>query len=121
MNITRVLIVDDHAVVRRGLGIFVRALDDALLVGEAADGATAVRLCGELLPNIVLMDIMMPIMDGIEATQQIIRQYPNVRVIALTSMRDDQHVDAMLQAGAHGFVHKNVSFDELASLIRGVP
>jgi NarL family two-component system response regulator LiaR len=114
----RVLLVDDHAVVRSGLGAFLLAFDDLELVGEAGGGAEAVRLCGELTPDVVLMDLMMPDMNGAEATTIIREQYPETQVIALTSYKEDELVHGVLKAGAIGYLLKNVTADELADAIR---
>jgi NarL family two-component system response regulator LiaR len=114
----RVLLVDDHAVVRSGLGAFLLAFDDLELVGEAGGGAEAVRLCGELNPDVVLMDLMMPEMNGAEATTIIREQYPETQVIALTSYKEDELVHGVLKAGAIGYLLKNVTADELANAIR---
>jgi NarL family two-component system response regulator LiaR len=117
MNTIRVMIVDDHDVVRRGLAIFLQAFDHLQLVAEAVNGAEAVQLCGEIHPDVVLMDLMMPEMDGITATRLIRQRYPETRVIALTSYRDDETVAAVAQAGAVGYLMKNSSIDELADTI----
>ncbi len=114
----RVLIVDDHAVVRSGLGTFLQAFDDFELLGVAGDGAEAVRVCAENSPDVVLMDLLMPEMDGITATRAIRERHPNVRVIALTSFQDQEKVQAALETGAIGYLLKNVSADELAQAIR---
>jgi NarL family two-component system response regulator LiaR len=114
----RVMIADDHDMVRSGLGVFLEAFDDLELVGEANSGAEAVRLCPKVHPDVILMDLVMPEMDGVAATQLIRRTYPGVQVIALTSF-DDQHlVQGALQAGAIGYLLKNTPIDELASAIR---
>lgn len=114
----RVLLVDDHAVVRSGLGAFLLAFDDLELVGEAGSGAEAVRLCGELNPDVILMDLMMPDMNGAEATTIIRKQYPQTQVVALTSYKEEELVHAVLKAGAIGYLLKNVTADELADAIR---
>ena len=114
----RVLIVDDHAVVRSGLATFLQAFEDFELVGEAGDGAEALRQCARAAPDVVLMDLLMPEMDGITATRAIREQYPNTQVIALTSFQDQAKVQAALDAGALGYLLKNVSGDELARAIR---
>ena len=114
----RVLVVDDHAVVRRGLATFLLAASDLLLAGEAGSGAEAVQLCGEVRPDVVLMDLVMPDMDGATATQQIRQRCPDVHVIALTSFHDEDLVQRALQAGAIGYLLKNVSADQLADAIR---
>jgi len=114
----RVLVVDDQAVVRSGLAAFLSIYDDLELVGEANDGAKAVNLCGQLRPDVVLMDLVMPNMDGAEATMAIRKHYPHIQVIALTSFKEDELVKRVLEAGAIGYLLKNVSADELADAIR---
>jgi NarL family two-component system response regulator LiaR len=113
-----VMLVDDHAVVRSGLGAFLLAYDDLELVGEAGSGEEAVRLCGELKPDVILMDLMMPVMDGAEATRLIRGSYPDIQVIALTSFKEKELVHRALEAGAIGYLLKNVSAKELANAIR---
>jgi len=114
----RVLLVDDHAVVRSGLSAFLTIYDDLELAGEARDGAEAVRLCRQLQPDVVLMDLVMPEMDGATATKQIRQACPRTQVIVLTSFREDELVQGALQAGAIGYLLKNVAADELARAIR---
>jgi NarL family two-component system response regulator LiaR len=114
----RVLIVDDHAVVRSGLAAFLMVFDDVLPVGEAEGGAEAVEICRETAVDVVLMDLMMPEMDGAEATRLIRKECPGVQVIALTSFREEKLVQGALQAGAISYLLKNVSADELADAIR---
>jgi NarL family two-component system response regulator LiaR len=114
----RVLIVDDHAVVRSGLVTFLQAFDEFCLVGEASDGEGALRFCAQASPDVVLMDLLMPNMDGIAATRAIRERHPEVRVIALTSFQDQAKVQAALDAGALGYLLKNVSAAELAGAIR---
>lgn len=114
----RILLVDDHDMVRRGLAVFLLANDDLILVGEATNGAEALEKCAQLDPDVVLMDLMMPIMDGVAATRSIRERYPAVQVIALTSFSEEKLVEASLQAGAIGYLYKNVSVDELAEAIR---
>jgi NarL family two-component system response regulator LiaR len=114
----RVLLVDDHAMVRRGLAAFLKAFDDLALAGEAAQGEEAVQRCAEVQPNVVLMDLEMPVMDGVAATRAIRERFPAVRVLALTSFRDEGLVQRALQAGAIGYLLKNVSADDLATAIR---
>lgn len=115
---TRVVLVDDQDVVRRGLSVFLQAYEEFELVGEATNGVEAVRICQRVMPDIVLMDIYMPEMDGVTATQQIVQRDPRVRVIALTSLRDDEMVARMKHAGAVSYILKDASIDELASAIR---
>jgi len=114
----RVIIVDDHAVVRSGLSTFLLAYDDLDLVGEAASGEDAVRLCTQTKPDVVLMDLMMPDMDGIAATSAIRECCPDTKVIALTSFGDRKLVQAALKAGGIGYLLKDVSAEELVSAIR---
>jgi NarL family two-component system response regulator LiaR len=114
----RVMIVDDHAVVRSGLAAFLMVFDDLLLVGEAEGGAEAIQMCRETAVDVVLMDLMMPEMDGAEATRLIRKECPGVQVIALTSFREEKLVQGALQAGAISYLLKNVSADELANAIR---
>ena len=117
-NPIRVMLVDDHAVVRSGLAAFLLAFDDLELVGEAASGEEAVRLCDQVQPDVVLMDLVMPGMDGAATTRAIRESCPQVQVIALTSFREEELVQGALQAGAISYLLKNVSADELAEAIR---
>jgi len=114
----RVLLVDDHAVVRSGLSAFLLAYDDLELVGEAGSGDEAVRMCARVRPDVVLMDLVMPGMDGAAATRAIRERCPAAQVIALTSFKEQDLVQSALQAGAIGYLLKNVSADELAQAIR---
>jgi len=114
----RVLVVDDHAMVRRGLATFLKVFDDLELAGEAASGQAAVQLCVQLKPDVVLMDMVMPDMDGASATRLIRRQSELIQVIALTSFTEEILVQSALQAGAIGYLLKDVSADELAQAIR---
>lgn len=115
----RVMIVDDHAVVRSGLGAFLLVFDDLELVGEASSGKEAVQMAERVQPEVILMDLVMPDMDGAATTQAIRSNWPNIQVLALTSFREDEMVKNALQAGAIGYLLKNVSADELADAIRG--
>lgn len=114
----RVMLVDDHTMVRRGLAAFLKVFDDLQLAGEAENGAAAIQLCGEILPDVVLMDMVMPDMDGATATRAIRQQFPQVQVIALTSFKEGNLVKNALQAGAIGYLLKDLSADELAQAIR---
>lgn len=116
----RVLIADDHAVVRQGLRAFLEVQDDIEVVGEASDGAEAVRLARSLSVDVVLMDVVMPRVDGIEAIRQIQASGPGPRVIVLTSFADEQKVFAAVRAGASGYLLKDVRPQELAEGIRTV-
>jgi NarL family two-component system response regulator LiaR len=112
------LVVDDHAVVRSGIRYSLLAYEDILLVGEAESGHEALRMCREVRPDVVLMDMMMPGLDGVAATRAIVETYPQVRVIALTSFQEGNLVQKALQAGAISYLLKDVGVDELASAIR---
>jgi len=114
----RVMVVDDHTMVRRGLATFLKVFDDLELAGEAASGQAAVQLCAQLQPDVVLMDMVMPDMDGATATRLIRKQSPLIQVIALTSFKEEILVQSALQAGAIGYLLKDVSVDELAQAIR---
>jgi two-component system, NarL family, response regulator LiaR len=114
----RILIADDHSVVRQGLKMFLGLDPELEVVGEAADGEEAVRLAKELQPDVVLMDLLMPKMDGIAATGTIRRAQPDTEVIALTSVLEDASVVAAVRAGAIGYLLKDTQADELCSAIR---
>jgi NarL family two-component system response regulator LiaR len=114
----RVLIVDDHAMVRKGLLAILKNNPELELVGEARDGREAIEYCGQLKPDVILMDLVMPELGGVAATRAIHQRWPNIRVIALTSFQEKELVQDALQAGAIGYLLKNVSGDELAEAIR---
>lgn len=114
----RVMIVDDHAVVRSGLSTFLLVADDLELVGEAASGEEAIHLCAQARPDVVLMDLVMPGMDGAATTRAMKEQHPHIQVVALTSFPDEQLVQAVLRAGAISYLLKNVSAKELVAAIR---
>ena len=114
----RVMVVDDHTVVRSGLAAFLLTYDELELVGEASNGEEALRKCVELAPDVVLMDLMMPGMNGAEATRAIRQKCPDTQVIALTSFKEDDLMQKTLQAGAIGYLFKNVSAEELVAAIR---
>ena len=113
-----ILIADDHAVVRQGLRMFLEMDTDFTVVGEAENGEDAVQLAGELQPDIVLMDLIMPVMDGITATSRIRRQYPDVEVIALTSVLDDGSIFGAIRGGAIGYLLKDTKADRLISAVK---
>jgi NarL family two-component system response regulator LiaR len=114
----KVIVVDDHAVVRGGLRLFLLAFEDLELVGEASNGEQALESCDKLEPDVVLMDLVMPGMDGVQATQAIRDRYPQIQVIALTSFEEEDLVQAALEAGAISYLLKTVSAGELAAAIR---
>ena len=114
----RVLLADDHGVIRDGLGRLISALDDVELAGVAADGAEAVKQCALLEPDVVLMDLDMPVLDGIEATKRIVAAQPRVAVLVLTSFSDRPRIMGALEAGACGYLLKDVDADEVAEGVR---
>lgn len=114
----RVLIVDDHDMLREGLTSFLKAFPEFELVGEASSGKEAIELCLRLEPDVVLMDLLMPEMDGITAIQHIHRAQPNIRLIALSSFGEEDLIKGALEAGATSYLLKNVSAQELADAIR---
>ncbi|MBM6617058.1 response regulator [Bacillus suaedaesalsae] len=116
----RVLICDDHHVVRRGLLFFLKTQQDIEIVAEATNGKEAVQLVGEHLPDVVLMDLVMPEMDGIEATKLIKEQHPLTKIIILTSFSDKDQVIPAIRAGATGYQLKDIEPDELVKVIRSV-
>jgi two-component system, NarL family, response regulator LiaR len=119
-DVIAVLIADDHPVVRHGLRTFLETQDGLEVVGEAADGAEAVELVERLLPDVVLMDLVMPGLDGVEATRRIRGLSPSTKVIVLTSFDDDEKVFPSIKAGAAGYLLKDVHPQDLADAIRRV-
>ena len=117
-NRIRVMIVDDHTVVRSGIRYSLLAFDDLELVGEAASGKEALQLCSQLQPDVILMDMMMPGMDGVAATRTVRQSHPQTQVIALTSFQEGTLVQDALRAGAVGYLLKDVQVDQLAEAIR---
>jgi len=113
----RILLVDDHAVVRSGLKTFLMIFDDLEFVGEASDGREAIQKCAELQPDVVLMDLVMPDIDGAAATQAIRSRWHDIQVVVLTSFKEDDLVQGALRAGAIGYLLKNASADELSQAI----
>src|SRR5688572_6470524 len=114
----RVMLVDDHTMVRRGLATFLKVFDDLQLVGEAESGEAAIQLCAEVLPDVILMDMVLPVMDGATATRAIRQQFPQVQIIVLTSFKEGELIKNALEAGAIGYLLKDVSADELVGAIR---
>jgi two-component system, NarL family, response regulator LiaR len=114
----QVMLVDDHNVVRSGLATFLRAYEDLELLGEARNGVEALNLCHKKKPDVILMDLMMPEMDGIAATRAILAEYPDIKIIAMTSFEEEELVHGVLAAGAISYLLKNVTADELANAIR---
>jgi two-component system response regulator NreC len=118
MDKIRVLLADDHTLIRSGIATLLQSNKDFLVVGEAEDGEEAVRKTGELKPTVVVMDLSMPILSGIEATKQIKRKYPEVNVLVLTMHENEEYVYQILKSGAAGYVLKSAGKDELISAIR---
>ncbi len=118
MTDIRILIVDDHAVIRSGLSKVFMVNKDLVPVGEATDGTEAVQMAATHKPDVILMDLMMPGMDGISATREIHQKFPPVKIIALTSFSEKNLVEGALQAGAIGYLVKNITASELGSAIR---
>ncbi|MCX7842908.1 MAG: response regulator transcription factor [Clostridia bacterium] len=117
-NPIRVMIVDDHAVVRSGLSAFLMICDGVELVAEAGNGAEAVEMCSRIKPDVILMDLLMPVMDGAAATRQIRSRFPETQVIILTSFKEQNLVEEAMEAGAIGYLLKDVSAEELGNAIR---
>lgn len=116
----RVVLADDHAVVRKGIREFLEAEGDIVVVAEASDGAQAVELVAEHLPDVAVLDIQMPGVTGIEATRRIRAEHPSVKVLVLTAYDDDPYVFALLQAGAHGYLLKTTDSSQLVEAVRAV-
>lgn len=116
-KIIRVAIADDHAIVRSGLANFLRAFPDVELVGEASNGREILELCPKVQPDVILMDLVMPEMSGVDAIRLIRHQYPQVQILALTSFDDEELVERALEAGAIGYILKNISIHEMVRAI----
>lgn len=114
----RVLLVDDHSMVRIGLKAYFSTLPDICVVGEASSGEEAVRRAAELAPNVILMDLIMPGMDGVEATRQVKKVCPHAQVIVVTSYHEDEHIFPAIRAGALSYVLKDIDPDDLANAVR---
>ena len=120
MRKIKILIVDDHAIVRMGLASTLETHSDLAVVGEADDGAAALALAAELAPDLVLMDLMMPGMDGVETTTELHRRFPEMKILILTTYGTANGIARALEAGASGAVMKNIECSELADMIRAV-
>ena len=116
----RVMLVDDHTVLREGLRSLLSLQDDMQVVGEAGDGQAALELAEQLRPDVIVMDIAMPVMDGLEATRRLTREHPEMRVLILTQHDNREYVFSLLQAGAAGYVLKKAGGAEVAAAIRSV-
>ena len=116
----RVVVVDDHKLVKEGICALLKDEPAVEVIGDAADGRAAVRMAEELSPDVVLMDVALPGLNGIEATRQIVKSKPRVRVLALSMYADGNYVSEMLKAGAAGYLLKDCEFDELTRAIRTV-
>lgn len=117
-KLIKVLIVDDHPLVRDGLKNLLLVFDDLSMIGEAVNGRQALEFCQKTLPDVILMDILMPIMNGIEATRAILAQYPQTKILILTSYPEDDMVQKSLEAGAISYILKDIPIDALADAIR---
>jgi NarL family two-component system response regulator LiaR len=118
VNTIRVVIIDDHGMVRKGLITYLKNMPDIEVVGEGRDGRDAIDICARLQPDVVLMDLMMPELGGVAATRTIQQRWQDIKVIALTSFQEKELVQDALQAGAIGYLLKNISGNELAAAIR---
>lgn len=114
----RVVVVDDHEMVRRGLSAFLKSFDDLELVGEARNGREAIEVCNAVKPDVVLMDLMMGVMDGVTAIRILHQQMPDMAIVALTSANEPELVTAALQAGALSYLQKDVNIDQLVAAVR---
>lgn len=114
----RIMLVDDHEMVRRGLVLMLQAFDDLELVGEAVNGVQALEICSQVQPDVILMDLIMPEMDGIQATSLILERCPHARVLVLTSFSEQERIQEALKAGAIGYMLKDSNIDQLAGAIR---
>jgi len=120
MSKIRVLVVDDHAMFREGIRSLLEGYEDVEIVGEAAQGREAIEKVCQLAPQVVLMDIAMPVMGGLEATRRIQKESPNTRVLVLTQYEDSEYILSLLRAGARGYISKTATASELVSAIRAV-
>jgi DNA-binding NarL/FixJ family response regulator len=116
----KIILADDHRIIREGLRALLEKEPGVEVLGEAADGRTTVKLCRELVPDVVIMDITMPDLNGIEATHQILSEMPEIKVIALSMHSDKRFVSEMLNAGALAYLLKDAAFEELSDALRAV-
>lgn len=114
----RIILIDDHRHVHQAVSIILETVTDIVLVGQGSNGEEAITLCQQLQPDLVLMDVVMPIMDGVQATQQIRQQFPNTKILVLSSFQDHESVHAMLKSGAAGYITKSALTHELIDTIR---
>lgn len=119
-NRIRVILIDDHSTIHVEIGALMATLDDIEIVAHGRTGAEAIRLCDEFLPDIMLMDNVMPVMNGIDATREIMTRHPQMKIIAMSGFDDRESVQAMLKAGAAGYVLKTAFPEDLANIIRAV-
>jgi two-component system response regulator NreC len=120
MKKTRILIVDDHTLVRDGIRALLMLVSDIEVVGEACNGMEAMEKMKELLPDVVLLDLAMPLMNGLDTTRRMRKEFPKTKVLALTQYDDSEYVVPVIEAGARGFVTKAAAFSELATAIQAV-
>jgi len=120
MSVIRVLLADDHRILREGIRALIEDQDDMQVVGEAEDGLSAVKKVAQLQPDVVVLDIAMPLLNGLEATRQIHRDYPRVRVLILTMHENEEYIRQVLAAGALGYVLKDAAARDLLGAIRSV-
>lgn len=120
MNILKILLVDDHAIFLKGLSMMLNEFSEFKVIGEAGNGQEFLTILDQILPDIVLMDIKMPVMNGVEATKKAIEKYPDLKIIALTMFGEHKYLRMMADAGANGFIQKNINKDELEIAIRTV-
>jgi DNA-binding NarL/FixJ family response regulator len=118
MQKIRVLVVDDHTIMREGICALLKIATDIEVVGEAANGREALDMAKQLTPDIIVMDIAMPVMDGREATRRLTKDLPGIKILVLTQYDDKEHVLSLIEAGACGFVSKKAAFEELSSAVR---
>ncbi|HNZ42833.1 MAG TPA: response regulator transcription factor [Bacteroidales bacterium] len=120
MNIIRLVIADDHEIFRKGLRIILNEMDEVKVIGEAQNGHELFEILKNATADLVLMDIRMPVMDGIEATRRVVEKYPSIKVIALTMFEEISYFNQMIEAGAEGFLLKKTNKDELQRAINQV-